>query len=149
MLAAIWAQDEQGVIGKEGKLPWHLPNDLKFFKEKTIHNTLVLGRATFEGMGCRPLPNRTTIVLTSNPDYQAEGVLVMHSVEEILAYADKYEGVTVIVLYRTMIHETFEGDTFFPEIDWSVWEKVATVPGVVDEKNLYAHDYETYHRNDK
>ncbi|MBC8814035.1 dihydrofolate reductase, partial [Klebsiella pneumoniae] len=53
------------------------------------------------------------------------------------------------VLYRTMIHETFEGDTFFPEIDWSVWEKVATVPGVVDEKNLYAHDYETYHRNDK
>ena len=56
MLAAIWAQDEQGVIGKEGKLPWHLPNDLKFFKEKTIHNTLVLGRATFEGMGCRPLP---------------------------------------------------------------------------------------------
>lgn len=164
MLAAIWAQDEQGVIGKEGKLPWHLPNDLKFFKEKTIHNTLVLGRATFEGMGCRPLPNRTTIVLTSNPDYQAEGVLVMHSVEEILAYADNYEGVTVIgggsvvfkelipacdVLYRTMIHETFEGDTFFPEIDWSVWEKVATVPGVVDEKNLYAHDYETYHRNDK
>ena len=148
MLAAIWAQDEQGVIGKEGKLPWHLPNDLKFFKEKTIHNT----------------PNRTTIVLTSNPDYQAEGVLVMHSVEEILAYADNYEGVTVIgggsvvfkelipacdVLYRTMIHETFEGDTFFPEIDWSVWEKVATVPGVVDEKNLYAHDYETYHRNDK
>lgn len=78
MLAAIWAQDEQGVIGKEGKLPWHLPNDLKFFKEKTIHNTLVLGRATFEGMGCRPLPNRTTIVLTSNPDYRAEGVLVMH-----------------------------------------------------------------------
>lgn len=88
----------------------------------------------------------------------------MHSVEEILAYADKYEGVTVIgggsvvfkelipacdVLYRTMIHETFEGDTFFPEIDWSVWEKVATVPGIVDEKNLYAHDYETYHRNDK
>ena len=50
MLAAIWAQDEQGVIGKEGKLPWHLPNDLKFFKEKTIHNTLVLGRATFEWM---------------------------------------------------------------------------------------------------
>ena len=152
------------VIGKEGKLPWHLPNDLKFFKKKTIHNTLVLGRATFEGMGCRPLPNRTTIVLTSNPDYRAEGVLVMHSVEEILAYADNYEGVTVIgggsvvfkelipacdVLYRTMIHETFEGDTFFPEIDWSVWEKVATVPGVVDEKNLYAHDYETYHRNDK
>lgn len=68
---------------------------LEIFQGKTIHNTLVLGRATFEGMGCRPLPNRTTIVLTSNPDYQAEGVLVMHSVE-ILAYADNYEGVTVI-----------------------------------------------------
>ena len=68
---------------------------------------MVLGRATFEGMGCRPLPNRTTIVLTSNPDYQAEGVLVMHSVEEILAYADKYEGVTVIgggsVVFKELI----------------------------------------------
>ena len=85
MLAAIWAQDEQGVIGKEGKLPWHLPNDLKFFKEKTIHNTLVFGRATFDAMGCRPLPNRTTIVLTSHPNYRTAGVLVMPSVEEILA----------------------------------------------------------------
>ena len=64
MLAAIWAQDENGLIGKEDRLPWRLPNDSKFFKQMTEANTLVMGRKTFEGMGSRPLPNRQTIVLT-------------------------------------------------------------------------------------
>ena len=83
MLAAIWAQDENGLIGKENKLPWRLPNDLKFFKQMTESNTLVMGRKTFEGMGSRPLPNRHTIVLTHNRDYTAEGVMVMHSIDEV------------------------------------------------------------------
>ncbi len=93
MLAAIWAQDENGLIGKEDRLPWRLPNDLKFFKQMTEANTLVMGRKTFEGMGSRPLPNRQTIVLTRDPSYTAEGVHVMHSVEEVLALEKETDGI--------------------------------------------------------
>jgi dihydrofolate reductase len=161
MLAAIWAQDEQGIIGKENTLPWHLPNDLQFFKQTTENNTIVMGRATFEGMGSRPLPNRTTIVLTTDQHYTAPGVLIMHSVAEVQAYAEAFAGITFIaggaaiyreflpycdVLYRTVIHETFAGDTAFPEIDWSQWTKINSCEGTVDEKNRYAHEFETYQR---
>ncbi|MCC9274151.1 MAG: dihydrofolate reductase, partial [Enterococcus aquimarinus] len=97
MLAALWAEDLQGIIGKDQTLPWHLPNDLKYFKEMTIGKTIVMGRTTFEGMGSRPLPNRQTIVLTRNPDYQAEGVTVMHSVDDVLAYAKTKEEPTMII----------------------------------------------------
>ena len=92
MLAAIWAQDENGLIGKEDRLPWRLPNDLKFFKQMTEANTLVMGRKTFEGMGSRPLPNRQTIVLTRDSSYKAEGVHVMHSVEDVLALEKETDG---------------------------------------------------------
>lgn len=161
MLAAIWAQDEQGTIGKEGKLPWSLPNDLKFFKKMTLNHTIVMGRKTFEGMGKRLLPERQTIILTSDPNYQIAGALVMHSVTEILDYAKGRDEVIFItggsavfqefipyldVLYRTLIHETFAGDTFFPEIDWENWSLISVSEGVTDEKNRYAHQFETYQK---
>ncbi|WP_165005878.1 MULTISPECIES: dihydrofolate reductase [unclassified Enterococcus] len=163
MLAAIWAQDENGLIGKEDRLPWRLPNDLKFFKQMTESNILVMGRKTFEGMGGRPLPNRQTIVLTRDPDYQAEGVTVMHSVEEVAAFEKETDGIIFIaggsaiykeflplctVLYRTVIHHTFDGDTYFPPVDWSEWSLINQSQGEVDENNLYAHQFETYQRNE-
>ena len=163
MLAALWAEDLQGVIGKDQTLPWHLPNDLKYFKEMTIGKTIVMGRTTFEGMGSRPLPNRQTIVLTRNPDYQAEGVTVMHSVDDVLAYAKTKEEPTMIIggavvfqdfipyydlLYRTVIEENFSGDTYFPSLEWQDWELVSSIPGGVDEKNHYAHRFETYRRKE-
>lgn len=161
MLAAIWAEDKNGLIGKQGTLPWRLPNDLRFFKEKTTGNIMVMGRKTFEGMGSRPLPNRTTIVLTSDENYQAEGVLVLHSAAEVLDYA-KQQSLPVFVIggavvfqellpecdmiYRTVIEAEFEGDTYLSEIDWSVWKLVETIPGTVDEKNIYPHRFEIYKR---
>ena len=161
MLAALWAEDLQGIIGKDQTLPWHLPNDLKYFKEMTIGKTIVMGRTTFEGMGSRPLPNRQTIVLTRNPDYHAEGITVMHSVEEVLAYAQTNEQITMIIggsvvfqdfipyydlLYRTVIEENFSGDTYFPFLEWQDWELVSSIPGVTDEQNVYSHRFETYQR---
>ncbi|WP_086347533.1 dihydrofolate reductase [Candidatus Enterococcus clewellii] len=161
MLAAIWAQGEQGMIGKGNILPWHLPNDLKFFKKMTENNTIVMGRKTFEGMGGKALPNRKTIVLTRDLSYQGEGITVMHSVEEVLKYAEEFSGITFIaggakiyqdflahcdVLYRTVIHETFDGDTTFPEINWGEWTLINSSEGEVDEKNAYAHVFETYQR---
>lgn len=162
MIAAIWAQDENGLIGKDDVLPWHLPDDLQFFKHMTENNVIVMGRKTFEGMGKILLPNRETIVLTSNTNYEAEGAMVMNSVEEVLEFAETFEGITFItgggeiyktflphidVLYRTLIKAQFEGDTYFPYLDWEEWNIVSTSEGTVDDKNIYPHDFETYQRN--
>lgn len=162
MIAAIWAQDENGLIGRDGVLPWHLPNDLQFFKQMTENNVIVMGRKTFEGMDKKLLPNRKTIVLTSNTEYDGAGALVMHSVDEVLAFAEAFEGITFItgggeiyktflpytdVLYRTFIKETFDGDTYFPYLDWDEWNIVSVSAGDVTEKNKYAHDFEAYQRN--
>ncbi|AIM24996.1 dihydrofolate reductase [Melissococcus plutonius] len=162
MLSAIWAQDEQGTIGLNDKLPWHLPNDLKFFKQTTENNTLIMGRKTFEGMGKRSLPNRITIVLTHDQHYQVpDGVLVMHTINEVLDYAKNFSGITFItggatvykaflpyceVLYRTVIHHTFKGDTQFPKVHWEEWTKINTSKGETDEKNNYSYEFETYQR---
>lgn len=161
MLAAIWAQDDTGLIGINNHLPWHLPNDLKFFKQMTEHNTLVMGRKTFEGMGGRPLPNRETIVLTRDTAYQAKDVRVMHTKAEVLEYARNSEGIVFIaggteiyrqflpdcaVLYRTVIHHSFNGDAYFPEVSWDKWTLISQSEGETDEKNPYTYDFETYQR---
>lgn len=162
MLAALWAQDKTGLIGKKQTLPWHLPNDLQYFKKMTIGKTIVMGRKTFEGMGSRPLPGRQTIILTRNKNYQALGVKVMHSLEEVLTFASQQSDMVMIVggaaiykdflpyldiLYRTVIDEKFIGDAYFPEINWQEWQLVESLNGIVDEKNKYAHRFETYKRN--
>ncbi len=162
MLAAIWAQDQNGLIGKNEALPWYLPDDLKFFKEMTIGNTLIMGRRTFEGMGGRPLPGRTTIILTRNPDYQAPaGVHVMHDVNAVLEYAQKKEHAVFIAggaavytallpfcdyIFRTVIEDSFEGDTYFPAIEWKNWRLVKKVTGKIDDKNKFPHTFEEYER---
>ncbi|MEI5988541.1 dihydrofolate reductase [Enterococcus termitis] len=161
MLAAIWAQDEQGTIGKDNRLPWHLPNDLKFFKQMTEDNTIVMGRKTFEGMGSRPLPNRQTIVMTRDEAYCAEGVNVVHSIAEVLDYAKAFSGITFIaggsaiykdflpycdVLYRTVIHHSFDGDTKFPTVSWDDWALINLSEGIQDEENTYSYQFETYQR---
>lgn len=164
MIAFLWAQDKNGSIGYQGTLPWYLPNDLKFFKQMTVNNVVVMGRKTFEGMNKRPLPNRINIILTTDPAYQAEGVKVMHSREEVLDFARAYQGDTFItgganvfsffmddadVLHRTLIEGEFKGDTFIPEIDWTKWKLVKTEAGTLDDRNKYPHVFETYVRNDE
>lgn len=161
MLAAIWAQDENGTIGSDNRLPWHLPKDLLFFKQMTENNTIVMGRKTFEGMGGRTLPNRQTIVMTTDKDYKVDGVLIMHTIAEVLAYAQSFSGITFIaggsiiykeflpycdILYRTLIHHHFVGDATFPTIDWQEWTKVTISDGEQDEKNPYPYQFETYQR---
>lgn len=161
MIGAVWAQDLNGLIGKDGKLPWYLPNDLAFFKKTTVNNAVVMGRTTFEGMGKRVLPNRLSIVLTTDPDYQADGVTVMHSMAEVLAFAKEYSGDTFIIggtkvfdqcldqcdrLYRTVIHHEFEGDTYFSNQDLNQWEKVSSETVEPDEKNNYQHTFEIFEK---
>jgi dihydrofolate reductase len=165
MLVAIWAQDENNLIGKNGGLPWHLPEDLRRFKVLTSHNTLVMGRKTYEGMGKKSLQNRQTIVLTQNVNYDPydQNVLVMNSVEDVLRYANKVRNKKVVYiaggahiyqifepyfdkLLRTMIHHSFIGNAYFPAFDYSAFKKVKTQIGIKNEKNPYDYEFETFIR---
>lgn len=162
MLHLIWAEDENGAIGNEGGMPWRLPNDLKYFKQQTLHHPVVMGRKTFESLGNRPLPNRTNIILTKNPAFHPENVLVMKSVAEVLAFALDKEvyiigGRTIYqqflpiadVLHRTRIFAAFSADTAFPTVDWAEWGLVERKAGIMDEKNQHPHEFQEYRRNGK
>lgn len=164
MLALIWAQDQDGMIGQsdgyEG-MPWHLPNDLKHFSKITKQGDIVMGRTTYELMTNAPLADRRNIVLTSQTDYEAEGALVMHSIDQALDFYRKSDlplfiigGASVFqqflpyadTIYRTVIHQSFEGDTYMVDIDWSQWELVGSRQGDLDEHNTLAHTFEKYQR---
>ena len=136
-LSAIVAMASNRCIGKDNALPWRLPADLKRFKQLTMGHTLIMGRKTYESIG-RPLPGRTTLVVTRQPDYAPEGVQVAHSLEQALEQArgdevflaggaDLYRQAMDRVrrLYLTRIERAYEGDTFFPELDLSGWRLVA------------------------
>ena len=162
VIKILVACDENRVIGKNNALIWHLPADLKRFKELTTGNVIIMGRKTFDSIG-RPLPNRTTIVITRQMDYQQEGVIIVHSLEEaILKAKSLHRGDIYIVggaeIYRmamevadeielTLLHDIFEGDAFFPEIDSTVWKEVCKERGVTDDKNPYQYSFVTYRRN--
>lgn len=162
VIKILVACDENRVIGKNNALIWHLPADLKRFKELTTGNVIIMGRKTFDSIG-RPLPNRITIVITRQMDYQQEGVIIVHSLEEaILKAKSLHRGDIYIVggaeIYRmamevadeielTLLHDIFEGDAFFPEIDSTVWKEVCKERGVTDDKNPYQYSFVTYRRN--
>ena len=130
----IVAADKHWAIGKDGDLLWHLPEDMKFLREKTTGNVVVMGRKTLESCpGGQPLKNRTNIVLSTNPDYQVKGAIVVHSKEELLKELEKYDSDSIYVIggatiYKMMlpycdtIHVTkidhaYEADTFFVNLD--------------------------------
>lgn len=129
MISLMVAHDPSYVIGKDNKLPWHIPEDLAYFKKHTVGKGMVMGRNTYESIG-RPLPKRRNIIVTRNTGYQAEGADVVHTIEEAIRLAESvHEEVMVIGgeqifrsvlpiadrLYITLIHKHFEGDTYFPE----------------------------------
>ncbi|MCG8995795.1 dihydrofolate reductase [Laribacter hongkongensis] len=135
-LALIAARARNGVIGLDNRMPWHLPEDLAYFKHVTLGKPVVMGRKTFESIG-RPLPGRLNIVVTRNPDWQAAGIQVAHSLDAALALAAAAapEEIMLIggaelyrqalpqadVLYLTEIDAEFAGDAFFPEVDLARW----------------------------
>lgn len=160
MISLIWAMDENRVIGKDNQLPWHLPEDLKFFKRMTMGHPIAMGRKTHESIG-RILPGRENIIITRNRDYRCDGCTVMYSVEElnevarqsneeifIIGGAEIFQKVLPLAdrLYLTMIHHSFSGDTFFPEIDLNDWELVSCEQGVQDDKNPYQYEFLIYKR---
>ena len=142
------------VIGKDNQLPWHLPADLKHFKETTMGKPILMGRKTWESIG-RPLPGRTNIVVTRDENYDAPGCVVVHSIEAAMQAASPQEEVMVIggaefyrqvlpradCIYLTRINEDFEGDTLFPELDSSEWQEIERVDCDADDKNPHSYSF--------
>ena len=161
MLSIIVAFANNNVIGKDNKLIWKLPDDLKRFKSITSGKTIIMGRKTFESLG-RVLPNRFHIVLTNNRNYTCnnEQVKVIYDVSELTNYINSSEENFVIggaaiykllmpytkKMYVTRIYEDFEGDTFFPEIDENEWRIEKIDKGIKDNENPYNYEYIEYIR---
>jgi dihydrofolate reductase len=159
MITIIAAIAQNNALGKDNKLIWHLPADLKRFKQVTLHHHIIMGRKTFESLG-KPLPNRTTIIITRNKNYNAKGCLVVNSLEKaieaaksdanpyILGGAEIYAQAIKIAdkLDITYVHHTFEADAFFPEINTDIWEEVYREDLKADEKNKYNYSFVTYQR---
>ena len=165
-VSLIVAVSENGVIGKDNDLIWHLPKDIKFFKDTTLGHNVIMGRKNFESIPhkYRPLPDRTNIVITRQSEYTAEGCIVVKSVEAALEIAknngDKepfiigggqiyrlaLEQDLVDKIYLTKVHHSFEGDTFFPELNTN-WKETNRITNKVDDKHSYAYDFITLKKN--
>ena len=161
MLSIIVAKAQNNIIGKDNKLLWHIPEDLKRFKDITTGHTIIMGRKTFESLG-RILPNRKHIVFTQNPDFKVndENVKIVHSMLEIQEYIENKEENFVIggamiynllmpyvnKMYITEIHKDFEGDTVFPKINLDIWEEVSREKGEDIEQNNLEYDFVVYER---
>lgn len=160
IISLIWAMAENRVIGIENCLPWKLPADMQWFRKQTMGKPILMGRKTFESFGAKPLPGRTNIIITHDQSYKAEGAVVVHSIDEALQAAGDAEEVMIIGgasfyeqmlpradrLYVTQVHGEFEGDAYFPAVDFSSWREVERVESEPEEKNEYACSFVVYER---
>jgi dihydrofolate reductase len=151
-VSIIVAVAENGVIGKNNKLIWRLSDDLKNFKRITTGHFIIMGRKTYESIG-KPLPNRTNLILSRNKNFNAEGCIVLDSLDKALTYSYKHRQDEVFLiggaqlyhavidkadkLYLTRVHAKPDGDAFFPEIDYSKWMEISHNTVNKNEKNEF------------
>jgi len=161
IVSAIVAMSKNRVIGKDNKIPWHLPADLKYFKKTTLNHHIILGRKCYESIG-KPLPNRVNIVVTRDTKYKASGCVIVHSIEEALDYARRHDETEVFIagggeiykqtmhlwdkLYLTEVDTQAEGDVFFCEIiekEWLIYKKYNNLS---DDENPFNYEFRIYNR---
>lgn len=163
-VSLIVAVSENGVIGRDGGLPWRLSADLKHFKRTTMGHHLIIGRRTWDEVG-QPLPGRIMVVVTRSRDLQAEGATIVHSLAEALEvardddepfigggahiYRRAFENDLVDRLYITRVHAEVEGDTFFPDVDLDRWELVFEETHEADERNEFPYSFLIFERRDE
>jgi dihydrofolate reductase len=162
VIAMIVAASENNAIGKDNQLLWHLPNDLKFFKNTTWGFPVIMGRKSFEAVG-KALPGRTNIVVTTRPDWNAANTITVSSIEEgiqqaiiatnsklifIIGGGEIYKQSMDIAdtIYMTRVHATLDGDTFFPVIDETKWQLTSHQDFEADEKHAYAYSFQIWKR---
>ena len=163
-VSLIVAVSENGVIGRNGGLPWRLSADLKHFKRTTMGHHLIIGRRTWDEVG-QPLPGRIMVVVTRSRDLQAEGATIVHSLAEALEvardddepfigggahiYRRALENDLVDRLYITRVHAEVEGDTIFPDVDLDRWELVFEETHEADERNEFPFSFLIFERRDQ
>lgn len=159
MVSIIVAIARNGVIGDKNSLLWHIKEDMRFFRTTTSGHAVVMGRKTFESLGSKPLPKRTNIVIT-RADREFDGALTAHSLEEAIAMAAGDEEIFIIGgaqiyaealrladrIYITYVDCDYEGDTSFPEVDYSQWKLVASEGHERGEEYEYPFEFRTYDR---
>ncbi|NVK07525.1 MAG: dihydrofolate reductase [Tenacibaculum sp.] len=160
MITLIAAIAKNNALGKDNDLIWHLPADLKRFKKVTTGHPILMGRNTFESIG-KPLPNRTSIIITRNNNYFIDGCLIANSIEQAIElvegndafiiggaqiYKEALEQNLVDRLDITVLHHEFEADAFFPKIEMNIWKEVAREDFKADEKNKYDYSFVSYER---
>ena len=162
IVSIIVAASTNNVIGKDNDLIWHMPNDMNFFKEKTLERHVIMGRKNFESIPhkFRPLPNRTNIIVTRDVNYTSEDVLVVNSLEDAIDFAKENNEIEAFVIgggeiyklalernlidkiYLTRIHHNFEGDTYFPNLS-NLWEVTNRKDCYKDDRHAYDYSYLT------
>jgi len=160
-ISLVVAASENNAIGKNNQLIWHLPNDLKFFKNTTWGFPVIMGRKSFESVN-KPLPGRTNIVITTNPDWKAETVIVVNNLKDAIQKAAETNSKQIFIIgggeiykqsmdiadsiYITRVHADLEGDTFFPEIDKSKWKLTSNQDFEADEKHAYSYSFQIWEK---
>jgi dihydrofolate reductase len=165
-VSLIVAVSDNGVIGKDNDLIWHLPKDMKFFKDTTLGHHVIMGRRNFESIPHKysPLPKRTNVVITRQPNYKADGCIVVKSIERALEIAEEngdqepfiigggqiyniaLENKLVDKVYLTKIYHSFDGDTFFPKLN-SEWKESGRIDCKADDKHDYDYSFLTFEKN--
>ena len=156
MLSIIVAVSENNVVGKENKLPWKLSADLKRLKSLTMGHHIIMGRKTWVSLG-KALPGRINVVITTDKNFKAEGGVVVHSLNEALAFSSADNEIFIFgggkifkeamplvnKIYITRVHSIIDGDTFFPVLDRSDWKEISREDFKADEKNQYNYSFLT------
>ena len=166
MVSLIVAVAENGVIGKDNDLIWYLPKDLNYFKHTTAGHVVIMGRKNYDSIPekFRPLPKRTNVVVTTKKDFTAPGCEVFHSIEDALKFAHEQGDQEPFIIgggqiykyaldhdlvdrqYVTYVHDTFDGDTFFPDVDLNVWEEVSREDHPADSRHQHAYSFVVYEK---
>jgi dihydrofolate reductase len=163
ILSHVVAASTNNAIGKDNQLLWHLPNDLKFFKNITWAMPVAMGRKSFESLGNKPLNGRFNIIITRNKDFKAEGCVVVNNINDAIFVAQQHDYKELMILgggeiykqsmdeadkiYITRVHAIFEdADTFFPEINERKWELVSNQDFFADEKHAYDYSFQLWEK---
>lgn len=164
IISMIAAMGSNRVIGKDNDIPWHLPDDFKYFKDTTKGHHVIMGRKNWESLphSFQPLPGRTNIVITRQSDYSAKGEPVVQSLEDALEIAKQHNESEAFIIgggeiyrmgleyadkiYLTEIHEAFDGQVTFPDFDTSIWKETSRKHHSIDDRHKFSFDFVVYSR---
>jgi dihydrofolate reductase len=162
LISLIAAAATNNAIGINNQLLWHLPNDMRFFKNTTWAMPVVMGRKTFESLGSRPLPGRLNIIITRQPNWESAGTVTVHSVHDAILLAKSHDYKELFIagggeiyqsavsvankIYLTRVHTVIEADTFFPVFDTSEWQLKTNMDFYADSKHAYDYSFQVWEK---